>query len=83
MSTIKNQAPEIKAQRDFDQMAREFDDKPLRPKSGYKLKIKKDHKFRNTTQGFGMKRRDSSRDSLAERNTERDPMRESTMYFLK
>lgn len=60
-----------------------LEDKPPRPKSGYKLKIKKEAQFRNTTQGFGnFKRRDASRESSIGKS-ERNPMRESTMYFLK
>lgn len=84
LTTIKNQTPEQKAQRDFDLMEITIDDKPMRPRSSYKLKIKKDHKFRNTTQGFNIKRGDSSRDvSVGQNENDKDPMRQSTMYFLK
>lgn len=50
-----------------------------------KLKIKKTelNKFRNTTQGFGFgKSAQRSRENSL-KGERRDPMRESTMYFLK
>ena len=80
VTTIKNQTKDKKASRDQNI---EYDDSldlhPPSPSSS-KLKIKKsfDFKMRNTTQGFGNRAMDRS----ASRESN-DPMRESTMYFLK
>jgi len=49
VSRIKNILPDQKAQRDIDSLMMELDEKPIRPSSGFKLKIKKDNRFRNTT----------------------------------
>ena len=56
ITTIKTQTPEQKARRDFELYSLNLDDKPARPRSGQKIKIKKSElaKFRNTTQGFGL-----------------------------
>lgn len=86
VTTIKNQTADKKAQRDFQEQMDDFDSRPRTPTG--KLKIKKDI-FRNTTQGFGNFRSGAlsnrSGNSSMERSSarERDPMRESTMYFLK
>jgi hypothetical protein len=88
VSTIKNQTVEKKGQRDFYEQIDYFDEQPRTPTG--KLKIKKNNPFRNTTQGFSnfkssaLSRRSGNsveRDNSYTR--ERDPMRESTMYFLK
>jgi len=83
ITTIKTQSAEVKAKRDMDELAMKLDDQPLRPRSAYKLKIKKSEtgKFRNTTQGFGLGKGSLLKDSSQTREV--DPMRESTMYFLK
>lgn len=84
ITTIKTQTPEQKARRDFELYSLNLDDKPARPRSGQKIKIKKSElsKFRNTTQGFGLgKSSQHSRENSQVKG--RDPMRESSMYFLK
>lgn len=84
ITTIKTQTPEQKARRDFELYSLNLDDKPARPRSGQKIKIKKTElsKFRNTTQGFGLgKGGQQIRESSQIKG--RDPMRESSMYFLK
>ena len=79
VTTIKNQTKDKKASRDQNIEYDSLDLHPPSPSSS-KLKIKKsfDFKMRNTTQGFGNKAMDRS----ASRESN-DPMRESTMYFLK
>ena len=78
VTTIKNQTKDKKASRDqnIEYETDPYDTiRPVSPRDKVKIKKSITDRMRNTTQGFNFER---SRSREA-----KDPMRESTMYFLK